>query len=527
MTSTDSIFDLISPADLGLPKKFSNYRLQQREALNWLTEDCTHELSTACMPTGIGKSALAVSLARHLGAKGVYLVATKALQQQVFNEFSSMGIMADIRGRANYPCDRYGDCEAGYEEECSIADTTGCPYTCASERAKDSSIAVTNYSYWLHARKYNRQAIERDDRPVDLLICDEAHAVESQLTGFFGVHFSATDISMSAINHKVEESGLMPDQEWDKWARNRIASCIKRKEVIETRNPNAFRRDKSWKDLDELQTKCSKLVLMNQNWCWQFSDGAVDFQPVRLSGFMNQLFSSVPRVLMMSASLTPFQCSLLLKEDTKYDYRAWGPVFPPQNAPFYHIPCRKLTRNSTDEDYQEIVRQADTVIDHRLDRRGIIHTVSYARSQRMLQYSRHRDRFFWNASGKDLPTTLDRYRNSKNGILVTPSVEEGFDFPDAECEYQIILKFPFPNEGQRVIKERCNLIPNYRLAYAAQKIVQIKGRPIRHDKDRAETFILDNAVKQLTGPVGKSLLPPGFRIFTVNAPPAPPPRINI
>ena len=107
-------------------------------------------------------------------------------------------------------------------------------------------------------------------------------------------------------------------------------------------------------------------------------------------------------------------------------------------------------------------------------------------------------------------------------MLVTPSVEEGFDFPADQCEDQIVLKFPFPNETQRVVKERCAQIPGYRLHYAAQKLVQMRGRPVRSETDRAELFILDNAVKQLCGPEGRSYCPPGFRIFTVaQVPPAP------
>ena len=127
----------------------------------------------------------------------------------------------------------------------------------------------------------------------------------------------------------------------------------------------------------------------------------------------------------------------------------------------------------------------------------------------------------------DLQGCLERFSSCRTRyVLVTPSVEEGFDFPADQCEYQIVLKFPFPNETQRVIKERCAQIPGYRLHYAAQKIVQMRGRPIRSYHDRAETFILDNSVKQLSGPEGRSYLPSGFRVFTVNTVPKAPPKID-
>jgi Rad3-related DNA helicase len=192
----------------------------------------------------------------------------------------------------------------------------------------------------------------------------------------------------------------------------------------------------------------------------------------------------------------------------------------------YHIPTRKLSWRSTDADYKAIIEKADAIIDRRTDRKGIIHTVSYARSKRTLQYSRHAARFIWNETGSALADKLVQFRNSDDrNILVTPSVEEGFDFPDTEAEYQILLKFPFPNETNRVIKERCLRIPGYRLQYAAQKVTQIRGRAVRSYTDRSELFILDNSVAQLNGQEGRGYMPPGFRMWTVNEIPKAPPRI--
>ena len=230
----------------------------------------------------------------------------------------------------------------------------------------------------------------------------------------------------------------------------------------------------------------------------------------------------------MSASLDPFTCSLLLPKDFSYSYKAWPSVFPPQNAPVYHIPTVKLTWKSTDEDYKKVIETMDDIIDHRPGFWIIIHSVSYARSQRAIQHSRHRDRFISNAQSSELRGCLERFRiRGGDGILISPSVEEGFDFDYPEENFvQFLLKFRFPNESNRGIRERCAQMPGYRLHYAANKVIQIKGRPIRRDVSRGELFILDNSVGQLKGLEGKQFLPPGFRIFTVAKVPPAPPRIN-
>jgi len=518
--NAQSIFDSMLPSDLGLPAKFTIFRRHQREALEWLTTACEQPVSAGCLPTGSGKTAIAVALAQMLDVKSVYLVATKQLQTQVLKDFSSMG-MVDIRGRANYRCPNYGDCERGYDEECSISKTSGCEYANAVDDAKNARLIVTNYAYWLHARKHNSRALEMDGWPVELLICDEAHALENQLGGFASVKVHANELR--SIKRVFQERSGVMDNALD--PKPGSDSGLLFDWAARTEAKLQGTEDDDEKDLLD---RCRRIRRMNSNWVWQFDDrGHVTFEPIRLNPWMRTLFSGVPRVLLMSASLNQFTLKLLMPQDTLYDYRVWDQIFPASNAPVYHIPTKKLSWRSTDEDYQEIVAAMDKVIDQRLDRKGIVHTVSYARTRQALRHSRHARRFIWNESGSELAGCLDRFRSANRGaLLLTPSVEQGFDFPGVECEHQHFLKFPFPNETQRVVKERCAQIPGYRLHHAAQRIYQMVGRARRYETDRCENFVYDNAVRQLCGPEGRSYCPPGFRIFTVLAAPPPPPRIN-
>jgi ATP-dependent DNA helicase DinG len=515
----ESIFDTLVPSDLGLPAKFSKFRKPQREALDWLQSSCLYQLNAACLPTGAGKTLIASAFAKILGVKATYLVATKALQSQVLNDFSNSG-MVDLRGRHNYSCVHYGDCDSGSDANCSLAQTVKCPYALAVDKASQSQISITNYAYWLHSGGTKNKAFAE----TELLICDEAHALESQLAGYASVKFYASELGRHG---PMEQSGLM-DNPLAPVAGSDGGRLATFAFTQQTRLLNKKRVTALSDEEDDLLDRCKRVGRMNPNWVWQFDDrGHVTFEPVRIAQFSRGLFGSVPRVLLMSASLNEFTLKLLIPSDVQYDFETWGSVFSPSNAPVYHIPTRKLNWRSTDEDYKAIIEQADKIVDSRLDRKGIIHTVSYARSQRALQYSRHRDRFVWNTEGSGLSNTLERFRKDGPGaILITPSVAAGFDFPGTEAEYQIILKFPFPNETQRVIKERCTQIPSYRLWSAAQEIVQMCGRARRYEEDRCETFVLDNSVKQLCGPEGRSYCPPGFRIFTVTQVPPAPPKIS-
>jgi Rad3-related DNA helicase len=502
-------YDTITPQDLGLPDKFKSFRLPQREALEWF-DSCAEPITAACLPTGVGKTSLAVALAKILGVKATYLVATKALEAQVLGDFDSIG-MRNVHGRANYKCRNFGDCDKGLKNKpvCSRAETSECPYACAVEVAAGSSLALTNYAYWLWSRRTNNKAFAG----TGLLICDEAHQIENQLSSFASIKLYRREMGKHIPDLK-DPHGLSDDysQDWE----NILVMAFKVDKTIEESTDD---------DDKDLRDRLARVIRMEKGWVWQRDDhGHLTFTPVHLAPYARVLFGSVPRVLLMSASLTPFVLKSVLPSGLSFDYRAWGQVFPGQNAPVYHIPTRKLSWRSTDEDYKTVIEAADRIMRGRRDRRGIIHTVSYARAKRALGDCGERNRFIWNDDGKSLAGALDRFRKAPHdAVLITPSVEEGFDFPGTECEYQIVLKFPFPNEMDRVVKERCRQIPGYRLHHAAQKIVQMRGRAVRSYDDRAEMFILDNAVKQLCGAEGRSYLPPGFRIFTVaQVPPAPP-----
>ena len=515
---SESIFSSISPADLSLPARFDRFRQTQREALDWF-QSSDNAVMAAQLPTGSGKSLFGAAAAALTGGKATDLVVTKALQGQMFGDFECIG-MRDIRGRANYECTNYKNCDDGFEQDCSLSNTSACPYTRAVTAAQQSQLVISNYAYWLYSQGVRNKAFE----DTQLLICDEFHSAEGQLSSFASIKVYAKEHGLKAL--PVEKSGIMPyltggpysspevemSLWWRQWALNKIEAI----------------GDSDKDDKDPLSDRCRRISKMGPNWVWQFDDrGHVTFEPVRLSGFTSRLFAGVPRVLLMSASLSEFTLKLLLPPDLPYEYRAWPPVFPQDHAPVYHIPTVKLNWKSTDEDYKKVIDAADDIIDSRLDRKGIIHTVSYARTKRAMLHSRHKARFIWNEDSRGLHECLERFRSAGPGtLLVTPSVEEGFDFPAEACEYQIVLKFPFPNETQRAVKERCAQIPGYRLHYAAQKIVQMRGRPIRSYHDRAETFILDNSVKQLSGPEGRSYLPSGFRVFTVNTVPKAPPKID-
>src|SRR5438445_4937080 len=161
---------LPSPAALGMPDKFSDWRPGQAEAV-LRALDSDKRFVVMGMPTGFGKS-LAYMAAAILGdAPTIVLTSTKGLQNQLIDDFSPSGL-ADIRGMNNYPCREANDgqifqtrerpvacdegpCLSGWK--CHLAEA-GCDYFDAQRAARTSGLTVTNYAYWMSVNRASRDA---------------------------------------------------------------------------------------------------------------------------------------------------------------------------------------------------------------------------------------------------------------------------------------------------------------------------------------------------------------------------------
>jgi Rad3-related DNA helicase len=128
--------------------------------------------SGVAAPTGTGKTAFAIALAKLTKERTVILTKTKGLQQQYMKDFASAGLV-NIMGKANYHCEGGSDdwnCERGHKGRCMYLGTPACPSSSAYFTALGENIVVTNFAYWIASNQYGNGL-----GPVDRLIIDEGH----------------------------------------------------------------------------------------------------------------------------------------------------------------------------------------------------------------------------------------------------------------------------------------------------------------------------------------------------------------
>ncbi len=517
----------VSPADLGLPPKFQSFRDQQTAMIdNGLAS--TRRFVAHAMPTGAGKSAAAIAEARYRGARVCVLTSTKALQNQYLDDFSPAGLRS-VKGRANFQClNRPGmSCEDGGHCGCT---NSQCPYKHQHTAAKESGMVVTNYAYWCAINQFGEGL-----GTFDLLVLDEAHDAPDEVSSQMSVALSSFEAHQMLTADWPARHNVLAD--WKEWAASAHETASRRlAQVMQNVRVGALAASADnakviarWKSL---AAKLSTVAHMSGAWVVEPRIIRNEQDGWRLEAVWPRayaesiLFCGVPKVMLLSATLNRKTLDLLGIKPQQADYYEYPAVFEPSRSPVYYVPTVKLNYKATDADYAILVSRIDEILSTRQDRKGIIHTTSYSRAQMLLGQSKYASAMLLPDSRstagvvrmfKDLPPPL---------VLVSPAVTTGYDFPMEHCEYQIIMKAPYPDLRSRIQQRRIEedrLYPSYTMA---QTLVQAAGRGMRSEQDRCETFVLDDTAAK----VMKStpyLFPAWFRRLwheTANVPP-PGPRV--
>ena len=179
---TDSIsISTLDPCDLGLPEKFEHFRPEQVEAVDAIL-NTPKRFYGAALPTGAGKTLIAVAAARASGLRTVILTGTKGLQSQYIKDFADSGL-TDIRGTSKYTCKAMPNlnCRMGASAGCPLCAGGGCTYKQRLQEARDADLIITNYDYWVAVNKFGNgldtprvmDMEGSEPKPVEMLIMDE------------------------------------------------------------------------------------------------------------------------------------------------------------------------------------------------------------------------------------------------------------------------------------------------------------------------------------------------------------------
>ena len=131
--------------------------------------------------------------------------------------------------------------------------------------------------------------------------------------------------------------------------------------------------------------------------------------------------------------------------------------------------------------------------------RGIIQTGSYEFANNLVAFINRscsksiRNRIISYDSSRDKNEAFKEYIKSENGILVGPTLVEGIDLKDDLCRFIIMMKVPYGNLGDNLIKAKMKLSYDTYLYDTSIQIQQALGRGIRNEKDWCSTYMVDGS----------------------------------
>jgi Rad3-related DNA helicase len=464
--------------------------------------------SAQAVPTGGGKSLIYMitALMQQPGKRTVILTATKGLEDQLEREFSD--VVVDIRGISNYRCKMEHDFPGKYEafkaqfpnrepncEEgpchagrvCSLKEM-GCLYYDKLRAAKKARIVLTNYSYWMSINRYGQGIGE-----FELLVLDEGHEAPDELAKFLRTSIGPWELEPLNIpvpRHKDVEM-------WAKWAKIAADRVGNLHSKLKAENPNAHAE---FKRFEELAGKLLLLSTMGPDWIAEDEDDdAVAWEPKWPAKYAEQfLFLEIPKVAFFSATMIPKTLELVGVPPEDLDFHYYPSQYASGRHPFINVPNIRLNSKTHMGELYIWLQKIDELCGPRMDRKGIIHTISYDRMRFVLQNSIYRNYMLYNDPKNGRPTkeVVEQFkRASAPCILVSPSVGTGYDFPGKECEWQIVGKLPYPDTRSPVMSARAQEDKEYGNYLTAVALVQMAGRGMRGPDDLCETLMVDDSFR--------------------------------
>lgn len=401
-------------------------------------------------PTGSGKSAIAVTLAKKVVSEGgkVHILAShRFLQDQYMEDFRVHGLKS-LWGKANYPCDtavRRGNfrkncsnCLADEEptpgarldfikKNCSTQSSVGydgdlCQYIKARKEAVESNLTLNNYSSFLAHANYAGSFGERD-----LLIVDEAHLIESRVSDFVSVEIKLSEhlekwhvaslldkTELTAEEHlawletlskrlhgkilyllsRITRASTMVASDKaqelvDKIKEDNPSLLVDANKAIEATDTDKLRVVKISSLADKVLWLATNLKEAPRNWVFSIEDGKALFRPV-VSGSLahKYLFKYGAKVLLMSATIDtgPFLRDLGIRGKNIACFLDVPSTLPLKDRPFLVEFCGSMSRSSIDTNLPKVCDKIKDIMERHGQEKGIIHCHSFANAAKLRQH---------------------------------------------------------------------------------------------------------------------------------------------
>ena len=461
-------------------------------------------------PVGTGKSFIASTISNYMNSLNSsyksYILVTQIIPQNHYKrQFSEFG---NISSKINYICNFFKDstCQdmKWIHQYGSIPKCKNCIFEKEKQHFLNANISVTNTAFFMTNLQYNENLIK--DR--QLLVIDQGHRLEEQI-----IKYKALQIEYFLLKKQYS----FPKELWIKekddvftWLIQTLYPWLYQKaEILKTyiQNKNSSLNlarskiidiSKKYDFLDKLLCQLNRTIddFEPNKWIVQneITDKLIKITPLFAYDFsQDMMFKKGNKILIMSGTIL-----------NKYDYcKALGiPLddceflsldspFMVENRKIFVLDSGSMSKRNIQNSIPYIVKDIKRILELHKNQKGIIHVSSHNIAQ--LIYDELQDsRLIIVNEFYNRDQMLQYHIDSKNTVLISPSMMQGIDLKEDLSRFQIIAKIPFPNLGDEYIVAKKNIVKHWYQYQTAKALVQSYGRSIRSQQDYATTYILDS-----------------------------------
>lgn len=482
-------------------------------------------------PWGLGKTALAMTLARYYGRTAVCTM-SELLQEQYLRDFSHLDAKL-LRGRGKHRCPRAGEkatCAEGAQlykgkDACGVEVGPSvwegqkrwpCAYKAEKLKAFGAPVMVCNY----HSFLYNTGQMELSDEKDsanrwDFLVLDEIHTLESMLLDEVGITIKTDKLPVRT--EPLPGANAVVD-DYFAWLKDFATELVK----YQKQTPDPVEKD----ELDKLRRKVGFVLNRKDTERWipergTLDDGTVNpdwfaLKPLTVKSFGHWFWRWGERVLLMSATVLDAKVlvSSLGLNPAEGEIISLPCPFPKENRPVY-VANLDMRKSARDYSWPLVVQAVANILRHHSKDKGLLLTPS----NELLDYiKRGLGKLDRGLAGRILVARgadrLEKYREhlaaTTPTVLAAPGLWEGADLHGDHARFSIIPAVPrAPWSGQ--IRARAEKDGRWYNLQNYAKLIQGLGRTVRSETDTSVAYCLDRELRYEVEKRSGSLIPPWLK----------------
>ena len=471
---------------------------------------------------GIGKSLIAKTIANWLEHRNIstaIITPRIDLMEQYTDTYKDL---PDLKGANRYQCKDLPEYSCGEVSSVRRTKCKGCPHVAAKVAVDQSSQALYNHLSYNYRLLSNRNSMPKDrvsGASKDVIIIDEAHGLYSRFVDTLSQkvwkhkeHYpnninTIVDVIVwleSQVKKlKAPISRLFADRHKDEEDQEELTRLLDKQKKYENIARYAAQAP------DNFFFEKTKLYHINRN------RDLLYITPTTLKGLPPMLWDNKTKCkILMSGTISSIDLDHLGLSHENIGWITAPPVMAPEQRPI--IVDRGVNMSYKYQD-QNIPKLADLLLDLAEENpgKGFVHC-TYTVAEKLKTLLSKNNRFMFHE-----PSTrseqLDKFKGSKDSILIACGMDEGIDLAGDEFKWQAICKIQFPSMAEPVYKFWYSSDKRRINWMTAKWLQQACGRICRGPNDYGKTYILDlsigNPVKKKFGfyKSAEGMLPEHFK----------------